>query len=1009
MRFALATSVGGTGLPFCLGYAFQRGHIPSGHTVVGDTVALQASVKNRWPDGSVKFAVLSGRADLAVDTALVVHLSAATSSATSGPDLTLAQLKATGAVAIIDAGSFGRASWSDNAWETPFRSWVSGPQMSSWVYRKPIGSDPHLVAWLEVRLYAGGAVEVLPWLENGYLNVPKPMNKPAVYSFTLGPTRRFSASIDLPHHARTPLIAGTALSHWLAADPGVTPSHDVLYLQASELVPTYSAVTPASAPAVQQLVTGFQPLQKGNFDYQGDVMQATGYAPSIGLLPQHDVLYLTARSNLTYGAVVRNGYSAGRYGIHYRDESTNRPLRFSSYPTMTLTSGAGVSDAGASTTNTHPPQPAGTALPSWDGSHQPSVGYMAYLLTGRWYFMEEVQFAATLNYLNVTDLYRQGAKGLFVDYRLQTRNTAWSFRTLVQALTVTPDDDTELKAEFTNSVEANVAYFHAKYVAQPNNPYGIVQPGEDYSKGTAPLRAAPWQQDFGTGVWGMALAMDLPISAEAKDRMRAFFEWRARSVVGRLGPAGTFWYVNAAPYTMAISPSLSPDFVKGTGPWYASWAAMYAATYNPTVPWLGSTEGVLAAEILPGANAGLGNLQPAIAYAVRHGVAGAANAYRRMRSGSNWGALEAQFNTVPVWSVKPSSNWLPKWLAGKPLNEWVTIPGTVHAGSAAAPADNPADSYAFSNRRLAYSGMALKEAELILAACGGHGDYSGNEVTSIDIADDAPAWRLRREATPQALRVKDAPYYADGRPSSRHTYWSSHWNAQRRRVMLHGSRAVYGNGVSFGKSSGFGLDSQLWDAAEAWKDGQNALCQEEATGIAWALNGSKLYKWTPDTDTWTLRGDFGAAASFPPMCHDSKRDHLFALAWGDGQATGTGATAAVFSNDGTVRTPISFEPGAALAQFIAAKPSYAALEYDPDNDRYLFYAGDATRSADIYVITPTATRVWRISMLQLGAGSLTPPAVVGAGVLNRFRYVRQLKGFVLMSSGTQNIHFIRTA
>ena len=30
-------------------------------------------------------------------------------------------------------------------------------------YRRPIGSDAHLVAWLEVRLYAGGAVEVLPW------------------------------------------------------------------------------------------------------------------------------------------------------------------------------------------------------------------------------------------------------------------------------------------------------------------------------------------------------------------------------------------------------------------------------------------------------------------------------------------------------------------------------------------------------------------------------------------------------------------------------------------------------------------------------------------------------------------------------------------------------------------------------------------------------------------------------------------------------------------------------
>ena len=32
--------------------------------------------------------------------------------------------------------------------------------MSSWVYRKQVGSDAHLVAWMEVRLYVAGAVEL---------------------------------------------------------------------------------------------------------------------------------------------------------------------------------------------------------------------------------------------------------------------------------------------------------------------------------------------------------------------------------------------------------------------------------------------------------------------------------------------------------------------------------------------------------------------------------------------------------------------------------------------------------------------------------------------------------------------------------------------------------------------------------------------------------------------------------------------------------------------------------
>jgi hypothetical protein len=50
-----------------------------------------------------------------------------------------------------------------------------------------------------------------------------------------------------------------------------------------------------------------------------------------------------------------------------------------------------------------------------------------------------------------------------------------------------------------------------------------------------------------------------------------------------------------------------------------------------------------------------------------------------------------------------------------------------------------------------------------------------------------------------------------------------------------------------------------------------------------------------------------------------------------------------------------------------------------------------------------------MSILALGAGSVAPDAAVGAGVFNRFRYVAELRGFVLMSSGTSNLYFLRTA
>jgi hypothetical protein len=658
MAFSLSSATAATTAPFCIGFAFKKGDIPAGQGVVGSIAHLQATPLNSWPDGSLKFALVAGRAPLSAATVSTVTLSAGTPA--SGTNLALADLKATGITATVGCGSFGSVAWATTDWDAPFNTWCSGPEMSSWIYRKPVGADSQLVAWLEVRLFADGSVEVLPWIENGYIKVAGPVNKSATYQFTLGGTQRFSAAIDLPARSRTPLLAGAAVSHWLASDPGVVARHDVLYLQGTELVPSYRASVAADDALVTGLASTYVPLQQGDFSYSSDTMSSSGYAAPIGLLPQHDMLYLVANASSIGAAVQRNGYSAGRYAIHYRDENTNKPLRFSAHATTSTN---------YSSTSDYPAVATGTVAPQWDVAHSPSVGYMAYLLTGRSYFMEQVQFAATANYLFSTDGVRHGADGWFepIPGGVQVRQCAWAFRTLMQALVVTPDSDTVMQGEFAASVESNIARFYSRYVATSNNPMGFIQPDFDYSTsyGTAgaaaatAFMAAGWMQDFFTGVYGWALAMNLPISSSAQSQLGSFFQWKAKSIVGRLGPDATgtdYWYINAAPYNIAISANHSPDFAGGTGPWLASWNDCYKATNavaatGQLAPF-GTTEGQLSAEALPGADSMWGNLQPAIAYAVRHGVPGAAAAYARMTAASNWPALATQLDSVPVWSVK---------------------------------------------------------------------------------------------------------------------------------------------------------------------------------------------------------------------------------------------------------------------------------------------------------------------------------------------------------------------
>lgn len=994
MQFMLLSTKTQSKAPYCLGYAFRRGDIPAGSSVGANISGLQVISRTTWPDGSLKFAQLAGVVDVTAGSAVVVRLHRAGAVA-AGTALGLADLKKTGVTAEFGAGILGTASFGAADWDAPHTTWASGPQMSSWIFRKPFGTDPHLVAWLEVRLFAGGAVEVLPWIENGYLQVAGPTNKSATFVFTLGGRQRFSGAVDLPHHCRTPLISGTVLSYWLGDDPGVTPRHDAVYLQSTEQVPTYSARVAASTGVAQGLATSFAPLQKCNLLYDGDSMPATGYQEPIGLLPQHDVLYLTSDVANNYAAVVRNGFAAGRYPIHYRDEKTQRPLRFSSYPSLVLHPNSPVRDIGSGGGTT--PSVGGTRPPVWDCAHSPSVGYMAYLVTGRWYFMEQVQFAATINFLTKDTGLKQRRGSLNLTQTdigaWQTRSSAWDMRSLVQALAVTPESDSVLHTEFRSSVEANVQFFHATYVAKPNNPWGWVLPGEGYDN---ILRiGASWQQDFVTAVFGYTLSLGLPISADHTSKLDAFFRWKAQSIISRLGPANAFWYINAAPYTMVISPASRPDYENGTGPWYATAAEVYAATYVARPAWLGAVDGQLASEIYPGERSFWGNLMPAIAYAVRHGVSGALPAYNRVTQASNWPVLQEAFSRAPVWSVAPA-RLMPAWLANKPLNEWFEIPGTAGAGGAAIDA---------------FSGMAFNEIsnEILIAAAGGHNDSADNRVVSLNLAADAPSWKLRLAASSGTKR--DVAYYADGKPASRHLYSSLHFVPQVNRLMLFGARAVYGSAVDYAKIDSFNLDTNTWDPAGTWPDAPPGVYGAALNRSTGEVLSTQLSKWSPQSKAWThwlaQRTDDSVRW---PLAVDTKRNQVFTLQWGDGQGYDPARLSASRAPLGAgPQKSVRFNPGAALDQWLAEQPSYAALDYDADNDRFLFYAGQGSAAGRVYVVTPNDSNVWDMSLFKFGAGSVKPSAVGIGGVHNRFRYVPALHGFVLLANGGSNLYFLRTA
>lgn len=1101
--------------PLAFGQLFRPGDLPSGAVLAG----LQLDVKNRWPDGSVCFGLVSGLVNLVADAPVALGLQAG--GGPSGPVLSTDRLRTMALAASIDAGAFGQASWTDADWAAPFATWAAGPMMSSWKFRKPIGSDAQLVAWLELTLWSDGSVEVLPSVENASWMVPAPSNKTAIFVFTLGGRERFRRSIDLLHGQRAPLLSGSATSHWLGNAHDITLRHDSAYLQSTGMLPHYQAQTPAGAAALAALPRSFVPLQQGNWP---NAMGSGGYSSSIGLLPEWDVLYLSSSAIEAFKGVVFNAYSAGRYNYHRRDETNaqmpHRPPLVSRYPALTLREPS----PGWST----PPAASGPAPPPWSYSHQPSSGYLAYLLTGRLYFLEEVQLAAATNALASPYTWREGVKGIFKSQAAgAVRAVAWCLRTLAQAAAITPDGDTVMKAEFMANLRHNVEYYHGRYVARPSNPLGFITPYSDYNGLIAgrvatgsgsteiivqdglygppynetaddqyvgwrfscngetrtvsrfvmaqnritvdpPFSSAPaagaawaindsvyfeasWMQAFFTAAIGYARDLGHVLPAATQTRLRELFEWNSRSIVGQFGTAAEneFLFRDAMPYSIAIAPSETPDFDGGTGPWFSNFGQVYRATLTGRSP-LGrkpppyaspgpKTEGPLRMWLSP--EGYLANGLPALAYAVRHGAAGAAVAYQRLTSASNWPEVKQGLDLEPVWAVAPGTPAVatmvpagaaPAWNRGQAVGEWREVPGSamynLQPTQVALTLSGGAAVVGAGARMDAWCGLSVdtRSSRVWSVANGGHGDYYGNEVCTIDLLADVPTWvewcpgssgKVVDNVTPggHASHAR----YTDGLPCSTHSYYGQQFIERHNRALrLGGSTSPLGSafenveafdvaqrstrgwdpagtyGMCLGNANGG------WTPAIGW-----CACKDPVTENIYVVNSPQVRRFVPSATgiggTWSVLGTVPAALNTGALgatAVDTKRNRLL---WLHGYGPNQPYTCDLANGEWTARQ----HPASTEKLAFDALSASLGMVYVQHQDAFLVRANAA--GGRVYRID---AQTMAVSYLATAGGDrISRGAVLSGedGVYNRWLYVPQLRGVVYFPLSASNAWFLQ--
>lgn len=1093
--------------PWSVGHVFADGDLTAAQTLA----THQLNVISTWPSGCARFGIVSGVTALS-SGANTITLTRGT--APTGSTITTATLQAamTQPVEVAVSG-IGSASWSGADWLSPLSTWASGPVMSSWVYRKPVGSDAHLVAWLEVRMWSNGAVEVLPWVENGYIFVAGGRSVDATYSFTMGGTTRESltmgidhgafsftgtsfevdtrletgtfgatsrvassgsigtatyasfnsgsgrhvynvawdaaapgamtsvTALGLPHHCRAPLVSGTKLSHWLGSDPGVVVTHDTGYMQATEMVPTYGATVTGADYPVTRLPSSFTPLQRGGY---ASVMGTAGASEDIGILPDWDAAYLCGQATAVWAGLQRNAYSAGRFGIYFRDEATNKPLRFSQHPTLVVQSPT-IGSTSQSTVDNYAVQGTGVLPAFWQNSHHPGLGYMAALVTGRFFHVETCQFGGTVAYLgngNDPDR-RDGSKGLLRSYwgANLTRGAAWGLRSLVNALVATPDAD-PLKSEFRSSWSSNLNYYHDRYATGSHNPQGWVTPYSNQNEPNSPWMAQSWMDDFFTSVMGYARCLQVSTLAGDEAKMAAFFDWKAKSIVGRTGleVADDYLYRDLGQYFMAYSPGNSTDWAGGTGPWYNTWGEVYAGTVsywgnNVSPTFIGDKQlgdGSLRNHNGVASNSYFANAIPALAYAVRWGVPGAVEGYRRVLSAPNWATFAADSAGWPVFHVRPS---VPSWRAAISPGTWAGV-GTNTIDDLNPrfnPAINPIFPSGFQAMGFqaevvsAWCGAAWVEGErkLYVGPGGGHSNYSGNETyiwdgRSAKFNLPATAWPTGSIGFSPGYNQIDGLQatgkYADGRVRAYHSY-ANHATRDGREAWFFGGAAGAPDIDATNKSA-------LWRWEEPtgnWVDNKPGFVigGNVAGGACWDSRRDLFYicgggvpggvsSYNPNTKAFatiagadTNNGNYCLPIYDPLrdcllLFTDSFRPNLFKLI----RLAAIGGAVVPASVTGTI------PPNNEVTSGIGRGPGTAGVVYAAAYDKFLYWIGGTT----LYVLTPPArnsnplTAPWNWSTLNALGGSADPGNAEFNGTYGRFWYSIGMDCVGVFNATTQKMH-----
>jgi hypothetical protein len=414
-----------------------------------------------------------------------------------------------------------------------------------------------------------------------------------IATISRGPTTL--ATVEVPEHywysrwrwqsAPRPVIASIAELQ----DAGLLPCFDLSLATTRPLSPARVYDAPMSLAGL----TAYVP--------------STGERDEIGLVTEAQAEYL--RGDASADSLLAQAEASGTFPWHFRNETGGGVFDVNTHPTATL----------------YGPTIPWIATPvTLDVAHTPALCYVAYLLTGDVYFLEEQHFSSTYDIISSPPQSRE-----MFSIGKAVRACAWHTRGLARCARVTPEagcDWIQPRAYWQDWLDRERDWMLSTFVHPTVAPYTeipytvfncLADADGSPASSTLPFGSytSPWMEDFEAAVLGHVVQM-------GHEDWRPILEWKIRHCIART--SGTSGWVPAkpSPYNMVMREADKAPYVAGWGECWALNARLqpdYMACDDPLV--IPAADGLTYASYC----------MSALATAATLGCVGAADCYTWLR------------------------------------------------------------------------------------------------------------------------------------------------------------------------------------------------------------------------------------------------------------------------------------------------------------------------------------------------------------------------------------------